>query len=65
MAASSYQSLVRLDCTERSETIVQDTFFTDKDWVKPAMATNTNEKPTVPVTENSATQELMSILCKE
>jgi hypothetical protein len=65
MAASSYQSLVRLDCTENSETIVQDTFFTDKDWAKPAMATNTNEKPTVPVRENSATQELMSILCKE
>lgn len=64
MAASSYQSLLKLDCSENSETILQDTFYTDKDWAKPAMATNTNAKPKKQVQENSATSQLMSILCK-
>ncbi len=63
MAASSYQSLVKLNCVENSETILQSTFFTDKDWVKPAMATNTNAKPKTYAKENSATQQLISILC--
>lgn len=65
MAASSYQSLLRLDCSEHSETVLQSTFFTDKDWTKPAMATNTNAKPKKFVKENSATQRLISILCKD
>jgi hypothetical protein len=63
MAASSYQSLLRLDCADKSETVVQSTFFTDKDWTKPAMATNTNEKPARSVAENSPTNQLMGILC--
>lgn len=65
MAASSYQNLLRLHCSENSETILQDTFFTDKDWTKPAMATNTNEKPKVSVTENSSSWPLFKILCKD
>lgn len=65
MAASSYQNLLRLDCTENSETIVQSTFFTDKNWSKPAMATNTNAKPKTYVKENSPTEKLMRILCKD
>ena len=65
MAASSYQNFLKLDCAEKSETILQDTFYTDKDWTKPAMATNTNMKPAKSVTENSPTSELLSILCKE
>ena len=65
MAASSYQSLLRLDCSENSEIISQDTFFTDKDWTKPAMATNTNAKPKTSVKENSASWQLIGILCKD
>ncbi len=65
MAASSYQSLLRLDCSENSETILQSTFFTDSDWSKPAMATNKNAKPTVYVKDDSVTGQLISILCKE
>lgn len=65
MAASSYQSLLKLDCAEKSETILQDTFYTDKDWTKPAMATNTNMKPAKSVKENSPISELLSILCEE
>jgi len=65
MAASSYQSLIRLDCSENSETILQDTFFTDRDWTKPAMATNTNAKPKTHIKENSATSQLIPVLCKD
>ena len=65
MAASSYQSFLRLDCSENSETILQSTFYTDRDWNKPAMATNTNAKPKTLVKPNSATGRLINILCKD
>jgi len=63
MAASSYQSLLRLDCSENSETVIQSTFYTDKDWNTPAMATNTNAKPKKYIKANSATRQLINILC--
>ena len=65
MAASSYQSLLRLDCAEISETVLQHTFYTDKNWNKPAMVTNTNAKPTQPVKGNSPTKNLISVFCKD
>ena len=65
MAASSYQSLLRLDCSENSETELQSTFYTDRDWNKPAMATNTNAKPAKRVKPDSATGQLVNILCKD
>ena len=65
MAASSYQSFIRIDCAEYSETILQSTFYTDKNWTTPAMATNTREKPTVNINANSATEHLANILCKD
>jgi len=65
MAASSYQSLLKLDCSENSETVVQNTFYTDKDWTTPAMATNTNPKPKKTVKPDSATEQLVSLLCKD
>jgi hypothetical protein len=65
MAASSYQSYLRLDCTENSETVLQSTFYTDRDWNTPAMATNTNAKPKKYIKANSATGQLVNILCKD
>ena len=65
MAASSYQSFIRIDCSEYSETTLQSTFYTDKNWTNPAMATNTKAKPKVDITANSATERLADILCKE
>ena len=64
MGASSYQSLIEIDCSEYSETTLQSTFYTDKNWNTPAMATNTRKKPTVKITANSATQNLADILCR-
>ena len=63
MAASSYESFLRLDCSENSETILQSTFYSDKNWNKPAMATNTNPKPKKYIKTNSATRQLINILC--
>lgn len=65
MAASSFQSYLRLDCSKPSETVLQSTFFTDKDWTEPAMATNTIAKPEQSLAANSATAQLASILCKD
>jgi len=65
MAASSYQSLVRLDCSENSATVLQSTFYTDRDWNTPAMATNTTAKPKKYIEANSAIEQLVNILCKD
>jgi hypothetical protein len=64
MGASSYQSFMSIDCSEHSETTLQSTFYTDKNWTNPAMATNTKKKPTVSIDENSATQRLAYTLCQ-
>jgi len=65
MAASSYQSYLSLDCAENTETVLQSTFYTDKEWSTPAMATNTNAKPGTLVKPNSDTARLLIILCKD
>ena len=65
MAASSYQSLIRIDCVEYSETTLQSTFYIDKNWTTPAMATDSREKPTITIKARSATERLANILCKE
>jgi len=64
MGASSYQSLIKLDCSEKSETVLQSTFYSDGNWNKPAMATNTNAKPKKFVKPDSPSWQLVNILCK-
>lgn len=63
MGAASYQSLMNIDCSEYSETTLQSTFYNDKDWTTPAMATNTEKNPKLSIKEHSATQRLANILC--
>lgn len=65
MGAASYQSFMRIDCSEYSESTLQSTFYTDKNWTNPAMATNTKKKPKLSINENSATQRLANILCQQ
>lgn len=65
MAASSYQSFSKLICSENSETVLQSTFYTDRNWTQPAMATNMNAKPKILLKPNSANWPLVLILCKE
>ena len=64
MGASSYQSLISIDCSEHSETTLQSTYYIDRDWTTPAMATDTQQKPKVYMDANSATQRLAEILCQ-
>ena len=64
MGASSYQSLVKIDCSEHTKIIMQNTFYTDRGWRIPAMATDIKEKPKMNIKENSATDLLTDILCK-
>ena len=65
MAASSYESLIRIDCAEYSQTTLQSTFYIDKNWTTPAMATDSKEKPKISINAGSATERLANILCKE
>jgi len=58
MGASSFSSLLEIDCFELTERVLQSTLFTDKRWEKPVMATNTNEKPKPEILAGSAAQAL-------
>ena len=63
MGAWSYQRLIKIDCTENTETTLQDTFFTDKFWTIPAMATNKKERPKVGINPGSYADKLTEIMC--
>jgi len=63
MGASSYQSLLEIDCSARTQRILQNTFFSDKNWEKPAMNTNMTKKPRRIISEGSASERLSKILC--
>lgn len=65
MAASSYQNYIKIDCSENSVTILESTYYIDKNWTNSAMATDTKEKPKKYIDGNSATGSLANILCKE
>ncbi len=65
MGASSYQSLMEVDCSERTERTLQRTFFSDKDWEKPAMSTDSKKKPKRPIAKGSAPERLSKILCDQ
>lgn len=63
MGAQSYQSLLEIDCSERTERILQNTFFSDKHWKDPAMNTDMTERPKRLIAVGSATERLSGILC--
>ena len=63
MAASSYQSLLEIDCSERTERTLQRTFYSDRNWEDPAMSTDMKPKSKRSIRDGSATQHLAEILC--
>ena len=65
MGAQSYQSLLEIDCSERTERILQNTFFSDKHWKDPAMNTDMTERPKRLIAAGSATERLSGILCNQ
>ena len=64
MGASSYQSRLEIDCSERTEKTLQRTFFSDRRWETPAMSTDKKEKPKRPIAAGSAAERLLEILCE-
>ena len=65
MGAASFQSLVEIDCAKETEQILQNTFFSDKDWKKPSMNTDTTEKPKRSIVKGSAMERLSELLCDQ
>lgn len=65
MGAASYQSLIEIDCSERTERILQNTFFSDRHWENPAMNTDMVEKPKRQIATGSAMERLSGILCDQ
>ena len=64
MGAKSYESEMRIDCVERTQTITRSTFFNDENWKDAAMAPDTTEKPAVYIEMGSAAASLARLLCK-
>ena len=63
MGAASYQGLLEIDCSGRTERTLQRTFFSDRQWENPAMSTDMKEKPKRQIREGSAADRLSKILC--
>lgn len=59
MGASSFLSLLEINCSERTEKSVQSTFFTDKNWKKAAMKTDKTEKPKKQIAGNDTMYKLL------
>ena len=65
MGAASYQSLMEVDCSDGTERILQNTFFSDKQWTKPSMSPDKMAKPKRAIPKGSATERLSKILCAQ
>ena len=63
MGAFSFSSLVEIDCVEGTEKTLQSTFFSDKNWEKAAMATDTKEKPSKQIAKDTPMEQLKEIMC--
>lgn len=63
MGASSFLSLLEIDCSERTQRILQSTFFTDEHWENAAMKTDTKEKPKTKIAVGSTTERLAQLVC--
>ena len=63
MGASSFLSLLEINCSERTQRILQSTFFTDEHWENAAMKTDTKEKPKTEIAIGSTTERLAQMVC--
>ena len=65
MGTKSYQSHLEIDCSENTEKILQNTFFSDQHWKEPAIETDKIEKPKRQIVNGSATERLSEIVCDQ
>ncbi|MEL7258914.1 MAG: surface-adhesin E family protein [Pseudomonadota bacterium] len=63
MSAFSFMSLLEIDCSNRTEKTLQSTFFTDKNWERAAMKTDTTETENRQIETESAIERLANIVC--
>ena len=63
MGASSFLSLLEINCSERTQRVLQSTFFTDEHWENAAMKTDTKEKPKRGIAAGSTTERLAQLVC--
>lgn len=63
MGAFSFLSLVEIDCSEGTEKTLQSTFFSDENWEKAAMATDTSVKPKTKIAAGSTMEHLANLVC--
>lgn len=63
MGAFSFLRLVEIDCSNRTEKTLQSTFYSDKNWEKPAMRTDTSESQTRQIETGSSMERLADIVC--
>ncbi|QJF52600.1 hypothetical protein G3256_16190 [Roseobacter ponti] len=63
MGASGFRSLLEIDCAGGTGKALQSTFFTDRNWEKPAMKTDTSEKQKRRIVPGSATGRLTEVVC--
>jgi hypothetical protein len=63
MGASSFSSLMEIDCFEWTEKALQRTYFIDEHWLKAAMKTDTTEKPKRSIVAGSSKAQLAEIVC--
>jgi len=63
MGAFSSMSLLAIDCENRTEKTLQNTFFSDQNWEQAAMSTNMSESATREIEAGSAMARLAEIVC--
>lgn len=63
MGASSFLSLLEINCSERTQKVLQSTFFSDANWENAAMKTDTREKPKEEIAAGSTADSLAQLLC--
>ncbi|WP_425441155.1 surface-adhesin E family protein [Ruegeria marina] len=62
MGASSFLSLLEIDCAERTQRTLQSTFFTDEYWKNASMKTDTKAKPKRGIAVGSTTERLAQMV---
>lgn len=65
MGAFSFNSLLEIDCSNRTEKTLQSTFFSDKNWEQAAMKTDTTVSENRQIEAGSTMDRLADLVCDQ
>lgn len=65
MGAFSFLSLLEIDCSNRTQKTLQSTFYSDRNWEKAAMKTDTSESAKRHIEAGSTMERLTDIVCDQ